>query len=135
MRLSAVLLFIVLFYVYTLKFLFVLVVDQLLGYDTAVPAGPRLARRTRARRVREIEDTRGDTGLPAGDGSRTDLHGSRRPRRGESGLLGGVRLPAALPGAEDQQLPDGLTQEEKPARLLEHLVVGDAGVEPATPFL
>ena len=36
MRLSAVLLFIVLFYVYTLKFLFVLVVDQLLGYDTTV---------------------------------------------------------------------------------------------------
>jgi uncharacterized membrane protein len=36
MRLSAVLLFIVLFYVYPLKFLFVLVVDQLLGYDTTV---------------------------------------------------------------------------------------------------
>ena len=36
MRLSAVLLFIVLFYVYPLKFLFVLIVDQLLGYDTAV---------------------------------------------------------------------------------------------------
>ena len=36
MRLSAVLLFIVLFYVYTLKFLFVLVVDQLVGYDTTV---------------------------------------------------------------------------------------------------
>jgi uncharacterized membrane protein len=34
MRLSAVLLFIVLFYVYPLKFLFVLVVDQLLGYST-----------------------------------------------------------------------------------------------------
>src|SRR3990170_4544579 len=36
MRLSVVLLFIVLFYVYPLKFLFVLVVDQLLGYDTTV---------------------------------------------------------------------------------------------------
>jgi uncharacterized membrane protein len=36
MRLSAVLLFIVLFYVYPLKFLFVLIVDQFLGYDTAV---------------------------------------------------------------------------------------------------
>ena len=36
MRLSAVLLFIVLFYVYSLKFLFVLVADQLLGYDTTV---------------------------------------------------------------------------------------------------
>lgn len=36
MRLSAVLLFIVLFYVYPLKFLFVLLVDQWLGYDTAV---------------------------------------------------------------------------------------------------
>ena len=36
MRLSVVLLFIVLFYVYPLKFLFVLVVDQLLGYDTIV---------------------------------------------------------------------------------------------------
>ena len=36
MRLSVVLLFIMLFYVYPLKFLFVLVVDQLLGYDTTV---------------------------------------------------------------------------------------------------
>jgi uncharacterized membrane protein len=36
MRLSVILLFIVLFYVYPLKFLFVLVVDQLLGYDTTV---------------------------------------------------------------------------------------------------
>ena len=36
MRLSVVLLFIVLFYVYPLKFLFVLVMDQLLGYDTNV---------------------------------------------------------------------------------------------------
>jgi hypothetical protein len=34
--LSAVLLFIVLFYVYPLKFLFTLIVDQLLGFDTAV---------------------------------------------------------------------------------------------------
>jgi uncharacterized membrane protein len=34
LRLNAVLLFIVLFYVYPLKFLFVLVVDQLLGYST-----------------------------------------------------------------------------------------------------
>jgi hypothetical protein len=36
MRLNAVLLFIVLFYVYPLKFLFTLLVDQLLGYDTVV---------------------------------------------------------------------------------------------------
>lgn len=36
LRLNAVLLFIILFYVYPLKFLFVLLVDQLLGYDTAV---------------------------------------------------------------------------------------------------
>lgn len=36
MRLNAVLLFIVLFYVYPLKFLFTLLVDQLLGYDTLV---------------------------------------------------------------------------------------------------
>jgi hypothetical protein len=35
-HLNAVLLFIVLFYVYPLKFLFTLIVDQLLGYDTAV---------------------------------------------------------------------------------------------------
>lgn len=35
-RLSAVLLFIVLFYVYPLKFLFTLLVDQLLGLDTVV---------------------------------------------------------------------------------------------------
>ena len=35
-RLSAVLLFIVLFYVYPLKFLFTLLVDQLLGFSTAV---------------------------------------------------------------------------------------------------
>jgi uncharacterized membrane protein len=36
MRLNAVLLFIVLFYVYPLKFLFTLVVDQLLGFSTVV---------------------------------------------------------------------------------------------------
>jgi uncharacterized membrane protein len=36
MRLNAVLLFIVLFYVYPLKFLFTLLVDQLLGYNTVV---------------------------------------------------------------------------------------------------
>ena len=36
MRLNAILLFIVLFYVYPLKFLFTLLVDQLLGYDTVV---------------------------------------------------------------------------------------------------
>jgi hypothetical protein len=36
LRLSAVLLFLVLFYVYPLKFLFTLVVDQLLGLSTAV---------------------------------------------------------------------------------------------------
>jgi uncharacterized membrane protein len=36
MRLNAVLLFIVLFYVYPLKFLFTLLVDQLLGYNTIV---------------------------------------------------------------------------------------------------
>jgi uncharacterized membrane protein len=36
MRLNAALLFIVLFYVYPLKFLFTLLVDQLLGYSTAV---------------------------------------------------------------------------------------------------
>jgi uncharacterized membrane protein len=36
MRLSAILLFIVLFYVYPLKFLFVLTVDELLGYSTLV---------------------------------------------------------------------------------------------------
>ena len=35
-RLNAVLLFLVLFYVYPLKFLFTLLVDQLLGFDTAV---------------------------------------------------------------------------------------------------
>ena len=36
MRLNAALLFIVLFYVYPLKFLFTLLVDQLLGYSTVV---------------------------------------------------------------------------------------------------
>jgi hypothetical protein len=36
MHLNAILLFIVLFYVYPLKFLFTLLVDQLLGYDTVV---------------------------------------------------------------------------------------------------
>jgi uncharacterized membrane protein len=36
MRLNAILLFIVLFYVYPLKFLFTLLVDQLLGYNTIV---------------------------------------------------------------------------------------------------
>jgi hypothetical protein len=36
MHLNAILLFIVLFYVYPLKFLFTLVVDQLLGFDTVV---------------------------------------------------------------------------------------------------
>lgn len=36
MRLNAILLFIVLFYVYPLKFLFTLLMDQLLGYDTVV---------------------------------------------------------------------------------------------------
>jgi uncharacterized membrane protein len=36
MRLNAALLFIVLFYVYPLKFLFTLLVDQVLGYSTAV---------------------------------------------------------------------------------------------------
>ncbi len=36
MRLNTVLLFIVLFYVYPLKFLFTLLVDQLLGYNTVV---------------------------------------------------------------------------------------------------
>ena len=36
MRLNAVLLFIVLFYVYPLKFLFTLLVDELLGYSTVV---------------------------------------------------------------------------------------------------
>ena len=36
MNLSAILLFIVLFYVYPLKFIFTLTVDQLLGYSTAV---------------------------------------------------------------------------------------------------
>jgi uncharacterized membrane protein len=39
-RLNAVLLFIVLFYVYPLKFLFTLVVDQLLGLNTVVSSSP-----------------------------------------------------------------------------------------------
>src|ERR671916_1831564 len=84
----------------------------------AVPASLRPARHARAQRVREVEDTRGDTGLLADDRGRGDLHRYRRPRRGSRGLLGGVQLSAALPCAADQQLPHALAQKEKTVTLL-----------------
>ena len=130
--LNSALLFITLMYVYPLKFLFTLLMSELFGFAETetiklsqwpllmVIYGAgfvavqlvfvamylrayRLARRPGARRARALGDARGAPGVPPERRGRVALDGHSHPRGRRHAQLGGVRLPLALPAADDQR--------------------------------